>query len=124
MSHISTYGNGTKITNKELFLRVCEAKGYDVRMGKHTVRQFGSNAIECVGSVLITGWRYRVAITEDGELKYDHFGSNAGTMQLLGETVQQYNEAGLHAEIPWELVQNEYTEELANGDRKLILEFA
>ena len=121
MSHISTYK--AKIQNVSLFLDVCKAKGHDVLQGEQIVQQFGSNRIEAVGSVLIPGWRYRIAITSDGELKYDHFGSQANTMETLGKTIQEYNETALIAEIPHEEIAHYYSEDLADGSRKLVFEY-
>lgn len=121
MSHISTYK--TKIQNIDFFLNVCKAKGYDVLHGEQTVQQFGRNRVNCVGSVLVKGWRYRIAITADGELKYDHFGSQANTMELLGEAIQDYNLQSLNANIPFDEIQNHYQETLENGDIRVVLEY-
>ena len=121
MSHISTYN--TKIQNIDSFLDVCKQKGYDVQKGVHTIRQFGSNQVDCVGSVLIEDWRYRIAVTQEGELKYDHFGSKPNTMELLGKTIQEYNDVLLGAEIPYDEIQNHYKETLENGDIRVVLEY-
>jgi uncharacterized protein YmfQ (DUF2313 family) len=121
MSHISTYSQ--KITDIDFFLDICKKRGYEVNIGKQTIQQFGSNRVDCIGSVLITGWRYKIAITENGELKYDHFGSQAGTMELLGETIQDYNDKSLEKVIPYDEVENYYKETLPNGDIKVVLEY-
>jgi hypothetical protein len=121
MSHISTYKQ--LIQNIDSFLDVCESKGYQVQRGIHTVQQFGSNAVNCIGSFLPNGWNYRIAITEQGELKYDHFGSERNTMELLGLTIQEYNEVELKRAIPYDEIQNHYTETLANGDLRVVLEY-
>lgn len=122
MSHISKYGH--LITNHNLFFQVCKAKGYKVITGKQQVKSFGRNSVEAIGSIQIPGWRYPIALTEKGELQYDHFGSGAGTMEKLAETVQQYNELGTLEVVPWDQITNNYTETLENGDRKLVLEYA
>ena len=122
MSHISTY-IGAKITNVSLLLKVAKAKGYEVIEGQQIVRQFGSNAVECVGSVKLTGWRYPIAITESGELKYDHFGSMPNTMDLLGNLVQRYNEEVVSQSIDYSKVQNFYKEKLPDGNLKLVFEY-
>ena len=121
MSHISTYK--LKIKNISSFLNVCKNRGYDVLLGKQTVRQFGSNEVNCVGSLLITGWSYRIAITDKGELKYDHFGSQPGTMELLGESIQEYNEQELMLAIPYDEISQCYKETLENGDVRVVLEY-
>ena len=121
MSHISTYA--TKIQNIDFFLDVCEQKGYEVKRGVHTIRQFGRNEVNCVGSVKMTGWRYSIGITQEGELKYDHFGSKINTMELLGRTIQEYNDVSLSNEIPYDEIQNHYKETLENGDIRIVLEY-
>ena len=121
MSHISTYKQ--VIQNITSFLDICESKGYHVQRGVQTVQQFGSNAVNCIGSFLPDGWRYRIAITEQGELKYDHYGSESNTMELLGVTIQEYNEVELNKAIPYDEIQNHYIETLNNGDRRVVLEY-
>ena len=122
MSHINTYKQ--KIQNIDSFLQICQDKGYDVIRGVQTVNQFGSNSVNCVGSVLLPGWRYRIAVTDQGELKYDHFGSQANTMELLGKTIQDYNEVELLRAIPFDEIENHYKETLPNGDIQIVLEYA
>ena len=122
MSHISTYS--AKITNRKLFLQVCEKKGCTVKTGKQWVNQFGSNAVEAIASIKMPGWRYDIALTEQGELKYDNWGSESISMDTLGQTIQDYNEIGIYQEAPMDKIQNYGVEQMKNGDRKLVLEFA
>ena len=122
MSHTSKYAG--KITDAEKFCEVAKAKGYDVRLGEHVVDLYGSNNVKAVASVLIDGWRYRVAINEKGEMLYDHFGSQSGTMELMGGLVQDYNEALTMPAIPYDELEDWQTVTLDNGDKKLILEYA
>ena len=122
MSHISTYA--IKIQNINYFLNICENKGYSVIRGEQVVKQFGSNSVNCVGSVLIDGWRYPIAITSDGELKYDHFGSQLNTMELLGKTIQEYNDVSLNLEIPYDEISNCYKQfDKETGDIRVVLEY-
>ena len=121
MSHMSTYKQTIK--NVASFLQVCKDKGYDVLLGSHTVTQFGRNTVNAVGSVLIPGWRYRIAINDKGELIYDHFGSGPDTMDLLGESIQAYNQKELMKAIPYDEVENHYKETLENGDIMVVLEY-
>lgn len=121
MSHTTTHKE--KITDKNLFLDVCKNRGYQVTDKTGSVKLFGSNQVIAVASIEIPGWRYPVALTEDGKLQYDHFGSEPGTMELLGEALQQYNEIATMKEVPFELIANHWIEELPNGDRQLILEY-
>jgi len=121
MSHINTYTQ--KVSNVDLFLDVCENWGYEVIRGKQTVQQFGSNRVDCIGSVKITGWRYPIAITDQGELKYDHFGSQPDTMKLLGLVMQDYNIEVLNQSIPYDEIKTSYQKTLENGDIQFVLEY-
>ena len=122
MSHISTYA-GCKILNIPTLLVIAKAKGYEVINGQQIVKQFGSNQVECVASVMLPGWRYPIAITSEGELKYDHFGSAPNTMELLGGLVQRYNEEVISLNIDYSQVQNFYKEKLPHGSLKMVFEY-
>jgi hypothetical protein len=122
MSHTTKYGH--LITNIPKFCEVAEGKGYKVNQGLHTVHLYGSNNVKAIASIKIEGWKYAVAIQEDGSLLYDHFGSKAGTMERLGGLMQDYNEVITKPEIPYEDLNSWDTVDLENGDRKLIMEYA
>lgn len=123
MSHVSTYAQ--KITDVDLFCQTAKDKGYEANIfgEKGKVGLYGSNQVEAIAWVKIDGWRYPLAITADGEVKYDHFGSKQGTMELLGELCQDYNQRVVEKHIDYSMVDNYYTEQLPNGDRKLVLEY-
>jgi len=122
MSHISTY-QGVKIKDINLFLNCARAKGHQVQLGEQVVRQFGSNAVNAVASVKLQGWRYPLAVTSNGEIKYDHFGSNTNTFDHLGNLVQKYNEEAIAQSIDYGQVTNFYKEKMENGDMKLVFEY-
>ena len=122
MSHISTYA-GAKILNIPILLVIATAKGYKIIDGQQVVKQFGSNQVECVASVMLPGWRYPIAITAEGELKYDHFGSAPNTMEHLGGLVQRYNEEVISLNIDYSQVQNFYKEKLPDGAVKMVFEY-
>lgn len=120
MSHTTTHKQ--VITNKRLFLQTCKSRGYKVKE-TDTVQLYGSNQVKSVASVHIPGWRYEIALTEDGRLQYDHFGSDPGTMEKLGETLQEYNINATLEEVPFDQITNHYQENLEGGQIKLVLEY-
>ena len=120
MSHVTKHTQ--IITNKDLFLKTCSDRGYKVRLAE-SIQLYGSNRVKCIAGIQIPGWRYEIALTEDGELQYDHFGSERGTMELLGETLQEYNINATLEEVPFETIKDHYQETLENGDIKMVLEY-
>lgn len=121
MSHVNTYQQ--TIQNIDFFLHVCKQRGHEVILGTQTVNLYGTNAVKCIASVKIEGWQYPIAVTEEGELKYDHWGSQPGTMEQLGLTIQDYNDQALANAIPYDEIMNHYKETLENGDIRVTLEF-
>jgi len=121
MSHISTYT--VKIKNLDLFLNCASAKGHEVIKGLQVVKQFGANHVDAVASVKLTGWRYPIAITETGEIKYDHFGSAPNSMERLGELCQRYNEEVITSNIDYSKVQNFFKEQDKEENLKLVFEY-
>jgi hypothetical protein len=87
MSHVSIFGE--KITNVARLAEIAEGKGYVVGYG--TVKMYGQNTVESELSIRLPGWNYPVAVTKEGEVKYDYFGSKYGSFDLLGELLQEYN---------------------------------
>lgn len=91
MSHISTYK--FKVKDIEILQAVCKEKGIEFKIGEQEVRQFGRQEIKAVASFKLEGWKYSVAVTEDGSLLYDHWGSEPDSMHKLGLLVQEYNKS-------------------------------
>jgi hypothetical protein len=114
MSHVSTYE--ARISYLELFKQAAISKGYTTKE-KTTVNLFGRNNVEAELAIQLPGWRYDVAVTKEGEIKYDFFGSQKGEgiFEQLGELIQDYNYFELMDKTPWEYQKNEYTEK--NGDK-------
>lgn len=119
MSHVSEYGQ--KVRDKDMFLEVCEQLGYPVRRGDLTIRQFGRNKVRGVAGIKLPGWKYEIALTEDGKLLYDHWGSAPDTMDTLGLTIQRYNDAKVRTEIPYDEIEDWSQTELENGDKEIVL---
>jgi len=122
MSHISTYQH--IITKVDLFCQLAEDLGYTVQRGAEIqVTMFGSNSVEdAVAAIHINGWKYPLAINKAGAILYDHWGSESGSMERLHKLMQTYNEDAIITDIPLDIVENYYTEQIPNGDRKLVLE--
>ena len=122
MSHISTYAHS--ITKVNLFCQLARDAGYSVIEEGVDVSLFGSNTVkDAVASILIDGWKYRIAIDQKGNILYDHWGSGSGTMEKLHKLMQTYNEEAILQDIPLDIVNNFFAADLENGDRKLTLEY-
>ena len=117
MSHVSTYGQ--KIKDLGALQTACEELGFEFVEGEQTVQQYGRNAIQAVASFRPKGWKYSIAVTEEGEVQYDHWGSQSDTMQHLGRTLQRTNQISIENEC-WD--KSITTETLENGDLRMIIE--
>jgi len=120
MSHITQYNE--RVKDIKTFLEVAPLHGKLTMV--ESVKMFGSQTQDAVCQVELPGWRYPVAISKDGSVYYDHFGSQPNTMEKLGGMLQDYNEQATAKVVPYDRVNNHYTEQLENGDRKLVLEYA
>jgi len=129
MSHISTYK--AKIKDIDAFIQTLSDAGYAWRQGDLTVKQFGRNWIKCHTAFKLPGWQYEIAINNEGELLYDHFGSKPSvvvngksvrTMDILGKTIQDYNEQSIVSHA-WMECDNVTTEDLEGGDKRVVLEW-
>lgn len=120
MSHVTKHS--VKVSDLKLFCHIAKELGYQVGE-KGTVRLYGSNIVKDAVPVHITGWNYPLAITADGAIHYDHFGSQHGTMEKFHELMMGYNEQVTIRNIPMDLVHNYWTATLEDGRRKLVLEY-
>ena len=92
MSHITTYKQ--IISDIVKFIDVCSQLGHEVRGGNGSalqVKQWGNQIVSAVYGIKIEGWKYELALTEEGKIQYDYFGSKTGSMERLHETVYTYN---------------------------------
>lgn len=126
MSHTSIMQD--KITNINLFCRIAKDGGHEVKQAaKGTlmrVNHYGSNGVDnAVAEVKLKDWRYPLAITEDGSIMYDHFGSAPASMQTFRDTKQQYNKELIESGIPFDQLSNWTTKKVANGDIIIELEY-
>jgi hypothetical protein len=121
MSHITQYGK--KVNDVDKFCQIAKEKGHEVNAVTE-VRMFGSQRVEAVASVLLKDWRYPLAVDKQGAIFYDHFGSPSNSMRHLGELYQDYSLSRTLDIIPFDEVEGYHVEELKNGDKKLVLEYA
>jgi hypothetical protein len=101
MSHTSTYKE--TITDTKLFLQSCRKFGEVEEYNQETtVPLFGRNAVQAIAKIKLPGWRYDIALTKSGELKYDHWGSSAGSMEVLHKAMVDYKVETVKKNIPLE----------------------
>lgn len=123
MSHTSTYKH--KVKEIARFINIAAKLGYAIRAGEEViVKHFNRTPVNAEVGITIPGWKYEIAITESGEILYDHWGSGAGTMEKLGTLIQTYNEEVLTSAIPYDKLDNCYNTKQENGDIKMVLEYA
>jgi len=120
MSHNSEYGQ--KVNDPNKFRNICRKYGHEV-IEANRVHLYGNNYVDCAFAVHLKGWKYPIAISAEGQVYYDHWGSAPETMGHLGEVFQAYDLARTVDIIPLDEVQNYFIETLPNGDKKLIMEY-
>ena len=122
MSHISTYA--IKVKDVDLVCRIALEMGYKVNLQEQTVQFFGSNTVKAIASISIDGWKYPIAINKDGEISYDHWGSEPNTMEKLGELLQKYSTDLIVNNLPMDVVRSYYGKRIEKtGEYKLVLEY-
>ena len=122
MSHISTHKHS--VQKVDVFCKVAEEAGCKVVVNPTEVRMYGSQRVNnAQASISIPGWRYDIAINAKGEILYDHFGSDAGSMENLHSIMQEYNQESILQELPFDQLDSYNVNELRNGDREVVLEY-
>jgi hypothetical protein len=126
MSHTTTYAE--IVTDIDRFCNAASKLGHKVKQAEAgktiTVKQYGANWVnDAVAEVHLKGWRFPIAIKANGEIKYDHWGSKAETMQHLGDTLQEYRKELITENIPWDQVSNHFETVKNNGDVVITLEY-
>jgi len=120
MSHTTKYKE--MITDVDLFCQKAEELGHEVVRTKMKFRLYGSNEVDGVASVKVKGWSIPLVISEKGEIFYDHFGSATGSMENFHSLLQDYNQDLTINNLPMDIVQNYYMEEIEEG-RKIVIEY-
>ena len=118
MSHVSKYKH--KVKDFGVLKSVLDSKGIKYRENC-MASLYGSNKVKAEVAFTLPGWKYEVAVTSEGELMYDHFGSSSGTFHLLGETVKDYNKEVTMQKV-YGLGVNWWEEEMDKAT-KLVLEY-
>lgn len=123
MSHVSVYK--TIIKDVPLLCNLAnDLYSYKVREESHSVNFWGRLNTKAIASIHIKGWKYPIAITKEGEIHYDHFGSEPNTMSKLGTLLQEYCVSLITNKIPTDKVKSFYsTKTKDTGDYLLTLEF-
>lgn len=119
MSHKSTYK--CIMSNLDVLKRVLNSKGIEYREN-YRVKLYGSQGEKAAVGFKLPGWRFECAVTEKGEIKYDHYGSERNSFEKLGDLCQSYNKEVIMMEA-WGLANNVWETNLDKGAIKLTLEF-
>lgn len=105
MSHATKYPE--KITDINTFLQTAESLGYEVNRGTGlSVKLFGSTTINCAASIKLTNWKYEVAVTPEGGLTYDAFGTPVEDAKRLKHLVRDYHKDLVIKNIPMDEVSH------------------
>lgn len=120
MSHVATYKN--KVANIDRLKKIAKEKGYSTRENV-TVNLFGANKIANATAIKLPGWRYEVAITHDGSIMYDFFGSDKGegVFEQLGELLQETDRQAIWEEMPIDYTINCNIQEEFDEDKSYIM---
>jgi hypothetical protein len=120
MSHVSTYK--MRVVELDILKAVLEEKGIEYKENC-VVTMYGTNKVNAAVAFKLPGWRYECAVKADGEILFDHFGSESNSFERLGETVKAYNISAVKAEA-WGIdnLQNVWEQEI-KGATQVILEF-
>lgn len=126
MSHTSVMQQ--LITNVDLFCQIAAKNGHSVKQAEKgktfSVSHWNVNAVNnAIASVKLNDWRYPLAITEKGEVLYDHFGSAPQSMQTFRDQMQEYNQELITKNIDYTALSNWTTKKVANGDVVIELEY-
>lgn len=121
MSHITKYGK--RVNDISKFCDVAESMGHKFLLTSE-VKMFGSQRVEAVAQVNLKEWKIPIAIDAQGTLYYDHWGSPPNSMRHLGELFQEYNIQRTLDIAPMDEVEGYHMEDLPNGDKKMVLEYA
>ena len=96
MSHVSKYR--IKIGDLTALKTALTKKGIEYREDT-TVSMYGSNKVPAAIAFKLKGWRYECAVSKEGDIKYDHFGSDYDSMPRLGETIRDANKEAIMAKL-------------------------
>lgn len=123
MSHNSIYSQ--MISDKELFFKEVKKIGGTVEefATEQEVTMFGRNQATAIAAIKLPGWKYNIALTKEGNLVYDHWGSQSDSMAIFHAAITNYNENVIAKNIPLDLVSNSWTEMTKDGEKKIILEY-
>ena len=79
-----------KVSDWEVLQDACKAVGAKCVIGELKLKLYWGTPYNVRAKVRLPGWRYEVGISVDGNLYYDHFGSEANTMPNLAKLRNEY----------------------------------
>jgi hypothetical protein len=79
-----------QVKDWDLLQAVCDDIHAPCLIGKQVISMFSSNKVNAFAKINLPGWKFPIAITEDGELMYDHWGAKPDTMQHLVTMRNEY----------------------------------
>jgi len=119
MSHTSRYA--MKVKDTITLKSVLKAKKIEFKENCK-VQLYGSNKVDAAISFKLDGWKYECAVTKDGDIMFDHFGSKSHSFDRLGEVVQEYNKQAIMKKA-YGFAENWWSEPLVNDGIKIVLEY-
>ena len=119
MSHTSTYK--FKLKNHTVLKNILEQKGIEYRENC-VVNMYGRNNVNADLAFKLPGWQYECAVTKDGTVHFDHWGSQANSFGELGSLVQEYNKEAIIEKV-YNIGKYAYEETLKNGSILLTVEY-
>jgi len=127
MSHNTTFESN--INDLSIAKRVVEELGGSfIDLGsEQQIRLYGGNTALGVARIEMPGWRYPIAVTKDGNLVYDHFGANSGSMDKFHKFLQRYNqevlEEGLARQAAEGKISGYYMERGNDGELAYVINY-
>jgi len=118
MSHVSKYKS--KVGNLDTLKTVLDDSNISYSENC-IVKMFGVNEVEAELAFKLPGWQYQCAVTKDGEIMFDHWGSESNSFDELGRLIQSYNKEAITAKA-FGITKN-FWEEKCEAGIKLVLEF-
>lgn len=119
MSSVHKYK--VKIKNLDSLKAILEAKGISYRENC-TVKQYGRNQFKAELAFSLPGWQYEVGVNAEGEILYDHWGSDYDSFHHMEDVVGEYNEKVITDEA-WSFANSVTTCFNEEKEKQIVIEF-
>lgn len=116
MSHTSKHR--TKISDIREIAKIARANGHDVRTGKWMVVKLWDSEVPAEIAIKLKGWKYEIAITKEGNIMYDAFGTPVPEVLHLRDLIVAYNEKVIMKNIPMDKINSLWVNNV--GEKKEI----